>query len=232
MVSVAPDDFARQIACIAESGYRGISLREAVAHREANGNWPNQSVVITFDDGFKNFYDVAMPVLAHHGYTATVFIVSGYMGRRNEWEVPPTGLGLREILTWPQVIDLSANGIEIGSHTRTHPDMRRLSKAEAQHEIEGSRKDIEDRIGKQVASFAYPFGHANPISREYVKREFQAACTTVLKRANGESPHNLPRIDMYYMRTQGQLSRLLNGKLDRYLTVRSLGRIIRRRFVS
>ncbi len=231
VVSVAPEDFASQMACIAESGHRGIALREAVAHREAKGNWPSRSVVLTFDDGFRNFYDAAMPVLAQHGFTATVFIVSDYMGRRNDWEIPPAGLGSRDILTWPQAVELSANGIEIGSHTRTHPDLRRLSGTEAQQEIAGSRIEIEDHLGRQVQSFAYPFGETNPVSREYVKKEFQAACTTVLQRANGEPLHNLPRIDMYYMRTQRMLQRLLNGKLDRYLTVRSLGRIVRRALV-
>ena len=220
------------MACIAESGYRGIALREAVAHREAKGNWPSRSVVLTFDDGFRNFHDAGMPVLARHGFTATVFIVSDYMGRRNDWEIPPVGLGSREILTWSQEVELSANGIEIGSHTRTHPDLRRLSETKAQHEITGSRIEIEDHLGQQIQSFAYPFGETNPISREYVKKEFQAVCTTVLQRANGEPLHDLPRIDMYYMRTQPMLQRLLKGKLDLYLTVRALGRTVRRALVT
>jgi peptidoglycan/xylan/chitin deacetylase (PgdA/CDA1 family) len=228
VVSVAPEDFARQMACIAESGYRGIALREAVAHREAMGDWPDQSVVLTFDDGFRNFYDEGMPVLERHGFTATVFIVSDYMGRRNDWEIPPAGLGSRAILKWSEAVELSANGIEIGSHTKTHPDLRRLSEAEAQQEIVGSRIEIEQRLGQRVESFAYPFGEANPFAREYVEKEFQAACTTVLQRANGEPLHNLPRVDMYYLRKDHRLEQLLNGKLDRYLTVRSLGRTVRR----
>lgn len=232
VVSVAPDDFARQMNSIAESGYRGIALREAVSHREAYGTWPRHRVVLTFDDGFRNFYETAMPVLARHGFTATVFVVTDYMGRRNDWETPPAGLGSKEILTWEEALELSAMGIEIGSHTRTHPDLRHLSEAEARHEIAGSRLEIEDHLDQPVRSFAYPFGETNPVSTEYVKKEFQAACTTVLQRANGEPLHNLPRIDMYYVRTQPMLQRLLSGKLDRYLTVRALGRIVRRALVA
>jgi peptidoglycan/xylan/chitin deacetylase (PgdA/CDA1 family) len=217
---------------IAESGYRGIALREAVSHREAYGTWPRHRVVLTFDDGFRNFYETAMPVLARHGFTATVFVVTDYMGRRNDWETPPAGLGSKEILTWEEALELSAMGIEIGSHTRTHPDLRHLSEAEARHEIAGSRLEIEDHLDQPVRSFAYPFGETNPVSTEYVKKEFQAACTTVLQRANGEPLHNLPRIDMYYVRTQPMLQRLLSGKLDRYLTVRALGRIVRRALVA
>jgi peptidoglycan/xylan/chitin deacetylase (PgdA/CDA1 family) len=173
-----------------------------------------------------------MPVLARHGFTATVFVVTDYMGRRNDWETPPAGLGSKEILTWEEALELSAMGIEIGSHTRTHPDLRHLSEAEARHEIAGSRLEIEDHLDQPVRSFAYPFGETNPVSTEYVKKEFQAACTTVLQRANGEPLHNLPRIDMYYVRTQPMLQRLLSGKLDRYLTVRALGRIVRRALVA
>jgi peptidoglycan/xylan/chitin deacetylase (PgdA/CDA1 family) len=231
VVSVAPDDFARQMNSIAESGYRGIALREAVSHREAYGTWPRHRVVLTFDDGFRNFYETAMPVLARHGFTATVFVVTDYMGRRNDWETPPAGLGSQDILTWQQAVELSSNGIEIGSHTRTHPDLRRLSETEIWHELAGSRLEIEDHVGQPVRSFAYPFGETNHVSQEYVKKEFQAACTTVLQRVNGEPLHNLPRIDIYYMRTQRMLRQLLSGNLDRYLTLRALGRIVRRALV-
>jgi peptidoglycan/xylan/chitin deacetylase (PgdA/CDA1 family) len=220
------------MAGIAEAGYRGIALREAVAHREANGTWPTRNVVLTFDDGFRNFYDEAMPVLEKHGFTATAFIVSDYIGRRNDWEVPPAGLGVRDLLTWQQVVELAENGIEIGSHTRTHPDLRRLSETETEREIAGSRMSIEDHVGQQVVSFAYPFGETNDISREYVKKEFQSACTTVLQRANGKALHSLPRIDTYYLRTQRMLQQLLDGELDWYLTLRSLGRIVRRMMVT
>lgn len=227
-MSVTPEDFARQMDCIASSGYRGIALCEALAHREATREWPRQSVVLTFDDGFRNFYDEAMPVLARHGFKGTVFIVSDHMGGHNDWETPLPGLGSRDILTWQQAIELADAGIEIGSHTKTHPDLRRLSEAEAQREIAGSREEIESHLGQAVKSFAYPFGETNPASMECVKQEFHAACTTVLQRANGGSLHSLPRVDMYYLRSQRNLQRLLNGQLDQYLALRCVGRSIRR----
>jgi peptidoglycan/xylan/chitin deacetylase (PgdA/CDA1 family) len=173
-----------------------------------------------------------MPVLTENGFSATVFIVSDYIGRRNDWEVPPVGLGVRDLLTWQQAGELARNGIEIGSHTSTHPDLRRVSDSEAQREIAGSRMKIEDHLGQEVVSFAYPFGETNAIAKEYVKKEFQAACTTVLQRANGKALHSLPRIDMYYLRTQRMLQRLLDGQMDWYLNFRRLGRIVRRMIVS
>jgi peptidoglycan/xylan/chitin deacetylase (PgdA/CDA1 family) len=230
VVSVAPQTFADQMAVLAETGFRGVSLREALSHREAHGAWPERSVALTFDDGYANFYEEAAPALAQHDFTATVFVISGYVGKRNDWEPPPAGLGLREMLTWPQIIELSSAGIEIGAHTRAHRDLRRLSTSEAQGEIGGSRAEIEDRLGRAVESFAYPFGHVSLASLEIVRREFRAACTTELRRASEEPLHELPRVDMYYLRAPRRLPRLLEGRLDRYLTVRRLGRLARAAF--
>lgn len=222
-----PQAFVDQMSVLAEAGFRGVSLREALSYREAHNAWPEQSVALTFDDGYANFYEEAAPTLAERGFTATVFVVSGHVGGRNDWAPPPAGLELRAMLTWPQIVEMSAAGIEIGAHTRRHKDLRELPAPEAREEIGGSRDEIEDRLGRSVESFAYPFGHVSPASLEIVRQKFRAACTTVLRRAGGESFHELPRVDMYYLRAPQQLPRLLDGRLDRYLTIRRLARSVR-----
>ena len=227
VVSVAPEAFAAQMSALAEAGFRGVSLREALIYREARNAWPERCVALTFDDGYANFYESAAPALARHGFTGTVFVVSGHVGGRNDWDRPPAGLGLRSMLSWSQIVELSSAGIEIGAHTRRHRDLRRLSMPEARGEIVGSRAEIENRLGRSVESFAYPFGHVSPASLEIVKREFRVACTTVLRRAGGEPLHELPRVDMYYLRAPQRLQRLLDGRLDQYLTIRRLGRMAR-----
>jgi peptidoglycan/xylan/chitin deacetylase (PgdA/CDA1 family) len=215
------------MALLASRGYRGISLKEAIAHRRERGSWPEDRVVITFDDGYANVYEAAMPSMAKHGFTATVFIVSGHIGGYNDWTPPPAGLGKRAMLTWEQVSDLAAAGIEIGAHTRNHPDLRWLSAPESEEEIVASREVIEDRLGQAVESFAYPFGHSTRDSMEVVRREFRAACTTELRRACDEALHQLPRVDMYYLRSPRQFQRLLEGRLDSYLAFRQWGRLVR-----
>lgn len=215
------------MAVLAGAGFRGVSLREALSYREAHGVWPERSVALTFDDGYANFYEEARPTLAQHNFTATIFVISGHVGKRNDWAPPPVGLGLREMLAWPQIIELSSAGIEIGAHTRGHKDLRQLSASEAQKEIVGSRVEIEDRLGRAVESFAYPFGHVTPESLEIVRREFRVACTTELRRASREPLHELPRVDMYYLRAPHRLPSLLEGRLDRYLAIRRLGRLAR-----
>lgn len=228
VISVAPQQFAEQMACLTELGFGGVSLHAAVTYRDTHGAWPEQCVVLTFDDGYANCYDAALPVLVQHGFTATVFLVSDHMGGRNNWSPLSPGLGLRPMLSWEQAAALSAAGLEIGVHTKTHRDLQRLSPDEAEDEIVGARDNIASRLGRPVESFAYPFGSVSPASLEIVQRAFRTACTTVLKRAGHEPLHRLPRVDMYYIRSLPMLRRLLTGQLDRYLAIRRWGRSVRR----
>jgi peptidoglycan/xylan/chitin deacetylase (PgdA/CDA1 family) len=228
VLSVAPRQFAEQMAHLARLGFQGMALREAVAYRHAHGTWPERGVVLTFDDGYANCYEAALPVLRQHGCTATMFLVSGHIGGYNDWEPPLALLGTQPMLTWEQVAGLAQAGVEIGAHTVTHRDLQQLTTAEVEGEIRAARDDIAMRLGTPVESFAYPFGSTSPQVCELVRREFRTACTTVLQRAETEPLHRLPRIDMYYMRSLLMLERLLTGRLDRYLAIRRWGRVVRR----
>jgi peptidoglycan/xylan/chitin deacetylase (PgdA/CDA1 family) len=227
VVSVSPQRFAEHMACLANLGVRGIGLRDALVHHAAHGMWPERAVVITFDDGYANFFEHGLPTLQQYGFTATVFQVTGFVGQRNDWGPPPAGLGTLPILAWPQLREMSAAGIEIGAHTRTHPDLRGLPAEAVERELAGSRTDIEQHVGTAVWTCAYPFGAFDGPSLRIAGQEFRAACTTVLARARGEPLHRLPRVDMYYVRRPGDLARLVCGQLDRYLTVRRWGRRVR-----
>ena len=227
VVSIAPRTFADQMKALAETGFRGISMKEALTYRQANGRWPENSAVLTFDDGFANFYETAMTEIAKHNFSATVFVISGHVGGRNDWDAPPAGLGAQSMLTWSQIKELAEQGIEIGAHTRTHPDLRRLSKPEIEAEITGCCSDISERTGQAVESFAYPYGYLNRQAEEVAQQAMRSACTTELRRANSEPLHLLPRVDMYYLQSPNQLSSLVAGKLDGYLTVRRWGRTVR-----
>jgi peptidoglycan/xylan/chitin deacetylase (PgdA/CDA1 family) len=131
------------------------------------------------------------------------------------------------MLSWKQVGELAAAGIEIGAHSKTHPDLTQLSPARAEEEIVASRLDLERYLDRPVDSFAYPFGRVSAASLAIVRREFRSACSTVLRRVCDDRAHLLPRIDMYYVRSRDRLERLLTGRLDRYLAVRRWGRHVR-----
>jgi peptidoglycan/xylan/chitin deacetylase (PgdA/CDA1 family) len=228
VVSVRPRDFADQMSLLADCGFRGISLREALEYRSLYGAWPGKCAVVTFDDGYANLYDSALPVLSRYGFSSTIFIISGYMGGRNNWGPPPPGLGDRAILSWSQAAEMAAAGMEIGAHTRRHLNLERLSDDEAKDEIVSSRIEIGERLDMPVDTFAYPFGNVSNSHVEVARKEFKAACTTVLSRAGDETMHRLPRVDMYYIRSNQNLKSLLSGRLDNYLAIRRLGRTARR----
>jgi peptidoglycan/xylan/chitin deacetylase (PgdA/CDA1 family) len=227
VISVAPALFAEQMRCLADQGVRGIALRDAVAHRRAHGEWPAGCVVLSFDDGYANVYDAGLPSLSRYGFAATIFVVSGHVGGSNDWAPPPSGLGVQPMLSAGQLRDLAHAGMEIGAHTRSHPDLRQLAPAATEAEIVNSRMDLEDHLGRQVGSFAYPFGTVTRAAAGIVEREFESACTTVLQRAGDAPLHELPRVDMFYLRSTRALERLLTGGLDAYLTLRRWARAVR-----
>jgi len=227
VVSVRPQSFADHMSTIARLGFRGISIREAIAHRARNGTWPERSVAITFDDGFANFHEAALPVLVEHEFGATLYVVTGHVGGTNDWAAPPESLGRREMLDWRQLAELAENGVEIGAHTRSHPDLRSLSSDDAAAEIRAAKEDIARELGLEVESFAYPFGFVDTKSLHVVRSEYRSACTTVLKRAGSDDSYSLPRLDAYYIADPVTLERAVLGKLDSYITLRRIGRSIR-----
>lgn len=230
VVSVSPRAFADQMSCLSDLGFRGVSLREAVDYRTANGGWPAHAVILTFDDGYASVYEHAWPVLRRFGFTATVFVISGYIDGRNEWAAPPHGLGVRPMLSWTQISEMCVSGVEMGAHTRTHADLCALSDADAEAEIIASRNDIEQQLQQTVVSFAYPFGSVSRTALKVAAREFRAACTTTLRRVNGEALESLPRVDMYYIRSLNDLDKLVAGELDQYLALRRWARTARSLF--
>jgi peptidoglycan/xylan/chitin deacetylase (PgdA/CDA1 family) len=228
VVSTAPPVFRDQMAWLKDAGYRALSLREAVADHERDGSWPDKSVVVTFDDGYANVHEHALPVLVRCGFSATVFLVCGHVGGWNDWETSPGSQARRPLLSWGGTAELAASGTEIGGHTHTHPDLRGLRDSEVEREMIASQTEIEDRLNLRVESFAYPYGEVSPTALSVAARTYHSACTTTLRRAFDEPLHQLPRVDAYYIRTRPQLDRLATGRLDPYLAWRRWGRSVRR----
>lgn len=232
VLSISPQTFAEHMTCLSDLGFRGMSLRDAVSFRERNGAWPDRAAVLTFDDGFESVLEHAVGTLKRHGHGATLFLVSGHVGRWNDWETPPAGFGRRKLLSWAGVRDVASAGIEIGAHTRTHPDLSRLTLRDAEAEMTASQAEIQDSIQQRVESFAYPYGSTTAGLRRAAATAFRACCTTRLSRSGlGDSLDALPRVDSYYLQSMTRFSHCMNGTLDRYLAIRRCGRAART-FVS
>ncbi len=232
VVSVTPDVFAGQMQRLAERGWRGITLKEAGEFHEAQGQWPKKSVVITFDDGFANVYSQGLPVLKPLGFSATVFLVTDHIDGCNDWAPPPPPLGHLPMLSWSQIDQLHEMGHELAPHTVTHPNLLTLSIDEVSRELQMSSDALTQRFGRTPKSFAYPFGHYDQVIEQATKKLFPYVCTTILRRAQHEALYALPRVDMFYIRTLRMFDKLIDGSLDRYLSMRRWARGLRSSLTS
>src|SRR5262249_30199044 len=153
--------FARQLNWLARRGYNVITLDEYVATRVRHEFPPAKSVVITIDDAYRDNYEVAWPLLFQRKLTATLFVVTGRVGRANDWSKNDE-LVARPLVSWEQLETMVRSGnVTLGAHTRSHPRLTVLDADEARAEIQGSRDDLRDRSGTTPATFAYPYGLLN-----------------------------------------------------------------------
>jgi peptidoglycan/xylan/chitin deacetylase (PgdA/CDA1 family) len=148
--ATSPSVFTQHMHYLHDLGYSTINLADAVSLLQ-NGGSTKKYAVVTFDDGYADFYTQAFPALSRYGFTATVFLPTGYIGT-----VPVQFKG-KDCLTWSEVRELRKYGISFGSHTVTHPQLSTLDASTVRSEIVNSRKAIEDNLGESVDSFAYPF---------------------------------------------------------------------------
>lgn len=177
--SVSPPAFERQIEYLAGSGYRALPLSEAAAAIASGRPLHDRSVVITLDDGFRDNYERAFPILARARVPATIFLTAAYIGGERLPTLTRTDFVPRP-LSWDQVAEMHAQGIEFGSHTLTHPMLSRVPLDVARREVADSKRMIEDKLGAPVTSFCYPRGDFNePVKRLVREEGYRAACTTL-----------------------------------------------------
>jgi len=151
--ATTPSLFQSEMEWLAEQGYRGVSLAEFYKDIKQR-----KVFVLTFDDGYKDFFDIAMPILDKLNFKATIFIVSKLIGDISRWR---TKRMQPDLLDWDEIHNIINAKHEIGSHGLYHRDFLRLSKEELEREIAGSKKLIEKNIKIPVVSFSYPWNRCN-----------------------------------------------------------------------
>jgi len=158
-----------------------VDLIEGRVSRAAFGDRP--PVVLTFDDGFVDNYELVLPVLERYGFPATLFVPTDFLGRENFWEQQHYHIPRREIVSAEQLREMHRRGLTLGAHTCSHPHLSELSDDAAEEEIARSRALLEDLIGEPVLTFAYPFGQVidwSPATAAIVEKlGFLCACSTV-----------------------------------------------------
>lgn len=200
--STTPEAFERHVQWL-KAHCRVVTLADVVANPNTRtGGTP--LVAITFDDGYEDNHSYALPILSKHGVPATFFITAGLVDKdptvlrrlQGLW-----GCGPDDVvpLDWQQVRELRASGMDIGSHTYSHPNLARLSALETEHELRRSTDIISDQLGAAVDMFAYPFGkpfvHFTPTTTDVVRAHGyrMAAAVTFRGVRDSDSVFTIPR---------------------------------------
>lgn len=146
-----PKVFAEHMQVLHDGGYSVIDLDTALEVLDSPARAAKPSVVLTFDDGFRDFYLDAFPIMNRFGFSATMFLPTAYIGKS------PREFKGTECLTWNEVRELQTAGIQFGSHTMTHSQLTSLTLRDIDNELRSSKRMIEDELGEPVTSFAYPY---------------------------------------------------------------------------
>lgn len=177
-------EFERQLAWFARLGYRTLSL-EAIGELLAAGKpIPPRHFAITFDDGYQDNFSIAAPVLSWFGFTATVFMVAGRVGRENIWD--PHESCRAPLMTWQHLRAWRSLGHSVGAHSLTHPHLSTLQPAAARREVVDARQVLEAGLGAPVRTFCYPYGDWSPTTVSLVAEAgYTLACNDVGRREHG-----------------------------------------------
>ncbi|MCX7781191.1 MAG: polysaccharide deacetylase family protein [Negativicutes bacterium] len=183
--SISPAEFERQMKYLQEHGYTAISLAEMYDAFAGKGSMPAKPVVITFDDGYKDNYLTALPIMEKYRMKATVFVIAGQVGEP-------------AYLTWEQIREMQRRHTEIGSHTLSHVALSEVAAGEQEMEIRTSKAVLEENLKIPVEFLAYPFGKFMPAHFDMLRQAgYRGACTGLagLNHAGGNS-YALKRINI------------------------------------
>jgi peptidoglycan/xylan/chitin deacetylase (PgdA/CDA1 family) len=217
---VSPQVFSEQMNRLVKLGYHGISIREYQRLLGLDQPLPSKIVCLTFDDGQQDVYIHAYPVLKELGFSATVFVITDYVGQE-KWFDLETGVWCDEqphpqafhyrLMDWDQIGEMQTAGFEFGTHSRTHPRLTGLTEKDMKEEIEGSKATLEGVLRRRVETFCYPFGSFDDTVRQAViNAGYKAACSSV-------HGLNVPTADPFALRRYG-IASITGPAFDVYLT--------------
>lgn len=165
-LSVTPANFNAQMDWLAQNGYHPITISDLAAYLRGESGLPSRPIVLTFDDGYADFYTDAIPILRSHDFTAVAYVVSGFMGRPG-------------YMTSSEVLSAQGAGFEIGSHTVDHVNLTRQSADGLRYQLAASKEALERLLKRPVTSFCYPYGKVGPREADAVAAAgYQDATTT------------------------------------------------------
>ena len=224
--SIAPKVFAEQMRAIGESGVKVITLGDYLAAKDGKTTLPPRSVILTFDDGFQDFAELAWPIMRKLGFRPIVYLPTGYVGRVEGW--PGIANPPRSLMGWDTIRALLSEGVDFGSHSVSHPNLDAVDEERLADELAQSRKVIETRLDRPVPHFAPPYGLAGRNVRSRIATLYASSVGTRMGRAGLDSdPFDLPRIEMHYYRDEARWRAHLAGRANAYLAKRKILRAVK-----
>lgn len=195
-VSVDPQNFSDQMAYLRRQGYEAVTLHDVVEYAQNGHISVKRPVCIVFDDGYKNNYTEAFPVLDKVGFSATIFVTTDYCGKSNSWSPQHMSIPTLPMMSWEEIVEMSRHGVEFGSHTKSHPKLAEIDAKMAREELEGAKEELENHLGKKVEFASYPFGSFNGEVKTLAESLFKAVVSTRLgKVQRGSNIYALERIN-------------------------------------
>ena len=157
--AIAPREFEAQIRHLHDAGYHSVPLDHWRVAWDTRRPLPGRAIVLTFDDGYRDFREYAWPILKEHGFSAVIAIVTDLAGGVNEWD---SGYETVPLMGWDEIAACRAEGVEISSHSSRHRALIGLDPAQVVRDLLGSQETLRRELGRPADCLAYPYGFANP----------------------------------------------------------------------
>jgi peptidoglycan/xylan/chitin deacetylase (PgdA/CDA1 family) len=209
-LAVPPKRLAEHLDALTAAGYRLVGLSAALDLLAAGST--DRLVAVTFDDGYRNFLTEGVPTLAAAGATATLYASVGHLGERADW-LGRWSPDFGRMLTWDELAEVAAAGVEIGNHSLIHHPLDVLPPDELRAEVGRSHDELEQRLGVRVRSFAYPHGYHGRRVRDVVEAAGHDNATEVGRRLHTprERRFAVPRLQPTPRHTGADLVELVGG---------------------
>ncbi len=194
---ISPQAFRQQMRYLRRHGYHSITIEDWGACIAAQRPLPGRPVILTFDDGYRDFIENAWPILERADFTATLFVVTERVGRIADWD--PAVLRPLPLMSWRDLQELQAKGVEIGSHSASHKDFSAISVDQVMAEGRRAREKLQEQLGREARVIAFPWGRGDEgVRRALARCGYAFGLTTWGGHSTfADDPMNLPRIEIF-----------------------------------